>query len=121
MKTCKFHASTCFFLYNCFRKCQWERCAHHFITKCMNMCFIFAFLNSFRSLDVVFDLEARWVVKKIQDYFLLLESGIILVSPFRLIYICSLFSEHCMSFDCAFKREIGILYAKLEQKPLRQN
>ena len=35
----------------------------------MNMCFIFAILNSFRSLSVVFDLEARCVVKKIQEFF----------------------------------------------------
>ena len=47
----------------------------------------FKFVN--RRLSVVFNLEARCVVKKIQDYFLLLGSGIILVSPFRLIYICS--------------------------------
>ena len=47
------------------------------------------FLNSFRSLSVVFNLEARCVVKKIQELFLLLGSGIILVSPFRLNYLCS--------------------------------
>ena len=78
-----------FLLYNCLSQYQWKRCTHHFITKYMNMCLIFAIFNLFRSLSIVFDLEARFVRKKIQEFFLLLGSGIILVSPFRLNYLCS--------------------------------
>ena len=60
------------FLHKCFSQCLWKLletlCASIINTKHIKMCFIFAILNSFSSLSVVFDLEARCVVKKIQEF-----------------------------------------------------
>ena len=52
------------FIFKCFSQCQWIRCAHILITIYKDK----TFLNYFRSLSAVPNLEAMCVVKRASFY-----------------------------------------------------